>query len=171
MVILDIILLIILGLFVFYGFFFGLIRAVGMLAAVVAGSWVAAHFYDQLFSWVRYIWPGNPQIGKTVSFIILFSVVTHIVGWLFALLNQTLNIASIIPFLKTANRLLGAVFGLAEGVLLFGLTFYISGRYIPEQLMLAQWIKDSTLAKFLINISKVFAPLLPKLYQQLKDIL
>lgn len=171
MVIFDIILLVILGLFVLYGFFFGLIRALGMLVAVVIGTWVATRFYDHIFSWISGIWPGNPQIGKVICFIISFSVVTHIIGWVFSLLNQALTVASIIPFLKTANRLLGALFGLAEGALLFGLTFYIGGRYLPEHLLLAEWFKDSVLVKFLINFSKFLVPVLPEIYKQLKGVL
>lgn len=170
MVIFDIILIIILAGFVFYGFFFGFIRVLGMLAGVVAGTWVAAHYYNNLFSLVSTWWPGNPQIGKAVCFVICFSLVTHIIGWLFALFDQAFKVAAIIPFLKTINRLLGAVFGLVEGVLLFGLIFYITGRYIPEQLMFGQWLEHSHLANLFINFSKVLAPFLPEIYKQVRGL-
>jgi uncharacterized membrane protein required for colicin V production len=74
MFIFDIILLIILAGFVFYGFFFGLIRAVGMLAGLLVGAWIASRYYLSVFSWVDQWWPGNPNIGKIICFIICFSV-------------------------------------------------------------------------------------------------
>lgn len=171
MAVFDIILIIILGGFVLYGFFFGFIRVVGMLAAVLAGAWVATHFYLTLFGWISRFWPGNPQVGKAVCFVICFSLVTHAVGWLFALFDQAFTVAAIIPFLKTINRLLGAAFGLVEGALAFGLAFYISGKYLPQDLLLAQWLKGSKLAELLINFSKILAPLLPEIYKQVKSLL
>lgn len=170
MFIFDIILLAILAAFVLYGFFFGFIRVIGMLVGVVAGTWVAAHYYTYLFSLISSWWPGSPQVGKITIFIICFSLITHGIGWLFTFFDQAFKVAAIIPFLKTINRLLGAVAGLVEGVLLFGLIFYISSRYIPAEQLLGQWLKDSTFAELLINFSKILAPLLPEIYKHIKGL-
>lgn len=170
MFIFDIILVIILAGFVFYGFFFGFIRVVGMLSGVVAGTWVAIRYYNYLFNLISNWWPGNPQIGKAVCFIVCFSLVTHLIGWLFVIFDHAFKVAAIIPFLKTINRLLGALLGLVEGVLLFGLLFYITDRYIPEEVLFGQWLNKSELAQLFISFSKVLAPLLPEVYKQVKEL-
>lgn len=169
MVIFDIILLILLAGFVFYGFFFGLIRAVGALAGIIIGAWVASHYYLAVFGWIDQWWPGNPNIGKIVSFIVCFSIASRVVSWLVMLFEQAFNLAAVIPFLKTLNRLLGAVFGFIEGALAIGLVVYVASRYVPAGSALAHWLDQSRLVAFLIGFSKILAPMLPELYKKAKS--
>lgn len=171
MVIFDVIVIVILAGFVFYGFFFGLIRTVGMLAGILVGAWLASQLYIPVFSLVSKWWPGNPNIGKLVCFIICFSLISHLVSWLFILFEQAFKLATIIPFLKTINRLLGALFGFVEGALALGLVLYVAGRYIPSGLALAKWLDSSAVVSFLVSFSKVLAPMLPQLYKKIQSII
>ncbi len=171
MFIFDIILIVILAGFVFYGFFFGLIRIVGMLAGLLVGAWIASRYYLSIFAWVDQWWPGNPNIGKVVCFIICFTVISHLVGWVFILFEQAFKVVTIIPFVKTINRLLGAIFGFMEGALALGLILYISSKYLPAGLLLAQWLEGSKIASFLISFSKILAPILPEMYKKIQTIL
>lgn len=170
MVLFDAILLIVLALFFVVGFMMGFIRMVGTVVSIVAGTWVATRFYLDIFSWISGWWPWSEHIGKAVIFVICFSIVAHIVGWLFALFDQSFKFATIIPFLSTINRILGSGLGLVTGALIFGLLLYAGGRYIPEQMALAEWVKTSVVVAFLINFSKILAPLLPEIYKQLKSL-
>jgi membrane protein required for colicin V production len=171
MLIFDVVLLIILAGFVFYGFFFGLIRTVGMLAGLLVGSWIASRFYLDVFSWFSKWWPGNPNIGKIVSFIVCFTIISHLVGWAFILFEQAFKVVTIVPFVKTINRLLGALFGFVEGALALGLILYVSARYVPEGLAIAKWLDSSVIAAFLISFSKILAPMLPEIYKKIKTII
>ena len=167
----DVVLIIILAGFVFYGFFFGLIRTFGALVGVVAGAWLASRFYLDVFSWISKWWPGNPNIGKVVSFIICFTVVSHLIGWGFALFEQAFKVATVVPFVKMLNRLFGALFGFIEGALTLGLVLYVAARYLPAGTVLAKWLDASAIVAFLINFSKILAPLLPEIYKKIQSII
>lgn len=168
---LDIILLLALAGFVFYGLFFGLIKTVGSLAGVVVGAWAAGRFYLVLFDWAKNLAFGYDNVGKVVSFIICFVVVNRLVGLLFALLDRTFNLISVIPFLKTLNRLGGAIFGFIEGGLVLGLLLFVSSRYTEAGNWFAAWLAKSQLAPFLLKFTGVIQPLLPELLKQLKSII
>lgn len=167
----DIIIIIILAGFAWYGFFSGLIRAVGGLLGLLIGAYIAVKFYIPLYNLLDKFIPGTPEAGKVVVFIICFSLVSRVVSWLIVLLEQGFNLISIIPFLKSANRLLGLVFGLLEGVLVLGIAAYILSRHLPEALPLAKWLDTSKLAPWLIYISKILAPLLPQVYNRLQSLI
>ncbi len=171
MIIFDVIVLILLAGFVFYGFFFGLIRAVGALAGMIVGAWVASNYYLSVFQWVDQWWPGNPNTGKIISFIICFAVASRLVSWLFVLFEQAFNLAAVVPFLKTLNRLFGAVFGFIEGALTLGLILYVAGRYLSLSSTLGHWLEESSIVAFLINFSKILAPLLPELYKKARSLI
>ena len=121
MIIIDIVLLIVLSGFVFYGLFFGLIRTLGSLIGVVGGLWFTLIFYLTVFDWVKNLFFGHELAGKIITFFILFSLVNRLIGFVFALLDRTFDLISVIPFLKTINRLAGAALGFIEGGLVLGL--------------------------------------------------
>lgn len=170
MAIFDVILLLLLAGFVFYGFFFGLIRAVGSLAGVLLGAWLAGRFYLDVFAWFDKIWPWSENVGKVISFIICFTIVSRLVSWAFVLFEQAFKVAAIVPFVKTLNRLLGALFGFIEGALALGLILYVAGRYLPAQGVWGSWIDKSSIVAFLISFSKILAPLLPEMYKKVRAI-
>lgn len=169
MAIFDVIVIVILAGFVFYGFFFGLIRTVGMLAGILVGAWLASKLYLTAYGWVSSWLPGSSNIGKLVCFIICFSIISHTVSWLFILFEQAFKLATIVPFLKTINRLLGALFGFVEGALAIGLVLYVAGRYVPSGMSVAKWLDSSAIVSFLIGFSKILAPLLPEIYKKIQS--
>lgn len=168
---LDVAILLLLAGFTFYGFSVGLIRAVGSLAGILLGAWLAGRYYLVVFDWISGIWPWTPNVGKIVSFILVFTIVSHLVSWVFMIFEQTFKLATIIPFLKTVNRILGALFGFIEGALVLGLILYVAGRYLPGSTTLAQWISHSSIVDFLINFSKILAPLVPEIYKKVRSII
>jgi membrane protein required for colicin V production len=168
---LDIILLLILAGFVFYGLFFGLLKTVGSLAGVVVGAWGAGQLYLKVFDWAKNLAFGHDDWGKVISFIICFTVINRLVGLLFALLDRTFNLISIIPFLKTINRLGGALLGFVEGGLVLGLMLYVIGRYPLAAGLINPFLAKSQLVPFLLQFTGVLKPLLPQLLQQLKSVI
>ncbi|MFH1412718.1 MAG: CvpA family protein [bacterium] len=171
MIIFDSILLLILAGFVFYGLFFGLIRTVGSLVGVVVGAWAASHWYLDFFEWTQNLFFGHENLGKVVSFIVLFVIINRLVGFLFVLLDKFFHLISIIPFLKTINRLAGAIFGFIEGGLVLGLLIYVVSRYTLLEHWFGQLLADSKLAPFLIKFTEVLTPLFPELLKQLESII
>ncbi len=129
MPIFDTILVFSLVCFIFYGFLFGLIRTFGSLAGLVIGVLYANAIYLTVFSWIDEIFFGYSNIGKFVVFLVIFSIVNRLVCLGFSLLDKAFNIISILPFLKTINRLSGAMLGFLMGIVAIGLTLFILSMF------------------------------------------
>ena len=163
MIIFDIILLIVLSGFVFYGLFFGLIRTVGSLLGMVGGLWLTMIFYLSAFDLVKNLFFGHELAGKIITFFILFTLINRLIGFVFALLDRAFDLISVIPFLKTINRLAGAALGFIEGGLVLGLALiFISTTPFSH------WLDASKIAPFLINYTQAVMPLLPGLLNRVK---
>ena len=166
MTIIDIVLLIILSGFIFYGLFFGLIRTLGSLIGWVAGLWLTFIFYLTAYGWVKNLFFGYELAGKIIVFIALFTLINRLIGFIFALADRTFDLLSIIPFLKTINRLAGAVLGFIEGGLVLGLALlFIS------QSAFGGWLAASKVAPFLIGFAQAITPLLPGLLDKVKGMM
>lgn len=166
----DFILLIILGGFVAYGFWFGLIHTFGVLVGTIVGAFLAARWYDDAASWLGFLFGGHQNLAKVICFLFLFIIINRLVGLLFWLIDKVFSILTVIPFLKTINRLLGAAFGFLEGVLVLGLTLYVASRF-----PLNQWFNDafanSKVAHYLITTANILKPLLPEILKQIKTVI
>jgi uncharacterized membrane protein required for colicin V production len=94
-----------------------------------------------------------------------------LVGLAFALLDKAFGIIAIVPFLKTINRLAGALLGFVEGGLVVGLSLYVVARYVPEGVWMAAKLHESQLAPFLLKFAGIIIPLLPEVMRRLQSIL
>jgi len=170
MILFDLILLIILGGFVAYGLWFGLIHTLGVLVGTIAGAFLAARWYDDVASWLGFLFGGRENLAKVICFLILFIIINRLVGLVFWLVDKIFSFLKIIPFLSTINRLLGAVFGFLEGVLVLGLTLYLAERY-PIGDWFMNYLADSKVADYFITVGKILMPLLPEVLKQIKAII
>jgi uncharacterized membrane protein required for colicin V production len=164
----DIAVIVILAGFIWYGFFFGLIRVLGNLISLIVGTYIASHIYLPIFNWLSHFIPLGSIVGKVIIFIACFSLVTHLVNWLFVLIEKAFNVVSIIPFLKTANRILGLAFGLVEGIFILGIITYLFNHNLPNTTFLSHWLATSSLAPRLVDVSKLIVPFIPKLISRLQ---
>lgn len=171
MIILDVILLIFLAGFVFYGLFFGLIRTAGSLLGVIVGALLASRWYLLVFEWAQDLFFGWNNSGKVLTFIILFTIINRLVCFIFAMIDRTFHLISIIPFLKTINRLAGAVLGFILGGLSLGLILYVASRYTIIDSLFGKWMVDSRVAPFLIKFVDVLKPLLPEMLKKLQSLI
>src|SRR3989339_1763645 len=97
----DIILLIILGGFVLYGLWFGLIQTLGGLVGVIVGSLLASRMYIPIAAWITDIFGVGENLSKVIAFIIIFVIIQRLVGFIFYLVDRIFKFISIIPFLKS----------------------------------------------------------------------
>jgi uncharacterized membrane protein required for colicin V production len=171
MPIIDTILLLALAGFVFYGLFFGLIRTVGAFLGVIVGAFLASRLYVPVSEWINEIFFGYANLGKVLVFIILFSLINRLVGFLFYLLDRAFNIISIIPFLKTFNRLSGAVLGFFTGSLFIGLIIFVISKYAILESWFGRWLIDSQLSPMFLKIAKLLMPLLPEVLKKLQSLI
>ena len=158
MPLIDLVLILIWSGFVFYGLFFGLIRTLGSLLAVIAGAWAASIFYLDLFNLIESWFFGLDNLGKIVCFIIVFTVANRLIGFIFMILDKTFSIFSIIPFMKTINRLGGAILGFLEGALVLGILVYLGVEYLSLNTWLPWGVKQSVVVPHLIDLIQFLVP-------------
>jgi len=169
MALFDLILLILLGGFVLFGIWFGFIHTLGSLIGVIAGAFVAGHYYAALATWGVFIW-GDGDLGKVIAFIIILLFVNRVVGLFFYIFDRIFEFMEIIPFLTSINRLAGGLLGFLEGAFTIGLILYFLGRY-PVNEWLTSQLQGSQFAPWLVGMAKVLTPLLPELLQKLKSVI
>jgi membrane protein required for colicin V production len=166
----DLILILIIFLFTAWGFITGLIQAVGKIIGLILGVWFAGLYFSEFGIWLNQYIPGDERVAKVIGFIIIFVTVSQITGLIFLLLEKIFHLISIIPFLKTFNRLLGAIFGLVEGVLILSLTLFVIDKFFTTG-WLHQVITGSQVAFWLLMVAKIFVPLLPEVLKKAKTII
>ena len=168
MTIFDFVLLLIIGGFVMSGLWFGLIHSLGAFLGTVLGAFLAARWYEPVAEWSGFIFGDHENLARIVCFLIIFIIIDRLVGLVFWILDKTFSIITVIPFLKSINKLFGAIFGFLEGILVLGLTLYFIKLY-----PLGEWftgiVADSRVAEYLIRIGKIFLPLLPEMVNQVKN--
>ncbi|MBI4276405.1 CvpA family protein, partial [Candidatus Uhrbacteria bacterium] len=125
----DLILAIVVFGFVLSGFWFGVIHALGAVVGLVLGAYVAGQWYEgwaQALAWLFY---GHDNVARIVIFMAIFTLVNRLVGLVFYILERIFKIISVVPFLKTINRLAGAALGFIEGVVVVGAALYLTSKY------------------------------------------
>jgi len=163
----DVILLILLAGFIFYGLFFGFIRVVGGLVGVVIGAILASRYYLLVFDYVEGVFLGYDSLGKVFSFMFAFFLIRKIIVMIVASLNTAFNIISVFPFLTTINRIGGAAIGFLQGSLILGLILFVSSRYTIIEHWFGEFLVNSQIAPILIKIASILMPLLPEVLKGL----
>ena len=168
--ILDLILILIIFCFIAFGFALGLVQVIGALIGVVLGTWAAGMYYEPVGAWLESILLGHGNVARVFAFILIFVVINRLVGLIFWVINKIFHIISIIPFTKFFNRILGAIFGLFEGILVLGLILYFVSRFSISAWLDAA-LAGSLVAAWLVWLSSILTPLLPVVLQQIKSVI
>jgi len=164
----DVILLIIIGGFTMFGFWFGLVHTFGSLAGTVLGAYVASRYYEPMAGWLVNITGWESNYSKVLMFIICFVVINRLVGFGFWILDKTTSFITSMPFLNSLNRFLGLLLGLFEGVITLGLIFYFIER-VPLSDRFMDWMAVSSIVPFLVGSAAVLIPLLPEALKMLRS--
>ncbi|MFA5076561.1 MAG: CvpA family protein [Patescibacteria group bacterium] len=165
----DLILLLLLFGFILFGIWFGFIHTLGSLIGIVLGAWVAGHYYDSVASWGIFIW-GPGDWGKVIAFLLILILINRLVGLIFYIIDRIFEFFSIIPFLKSINRLVGGALGFLEGAFTLGLVLFFLARF-PINEWLTTGLETSRVAPWLIGMAKFLIPLLPELLRQLQSVI
>lgn len=165
----DLILLLILFGFVWFGFWFGLIHSLGGILGVVLGAVLATRWYEFAAQRLLFLFGSNLVAAKIVCFVVLFILIWRLVIIIVSLINRLFDFLTFLPFLKAVNRLAGAIFGFLEGALVLGLILFFLTRFPIGSF--SDLVSKSAAAQFLIKISKLLWPLLPVALKEIKNIL
>jgi uncharacterized membrane protein required for colicin V production len=107
---------------------------------------------------------------KIFAFIFIFIIVNRLIGFAFYILDRIFRFLSIIPFLKTINRILGAVLGFFEGILVIGLSLFMVSRF-PVSEWFTSVLQASKLAPWFLKTSSILQWMLPELLRQLQSVI
>jgi uncharacterized membrane protein required for colicin V production len=166
----DVVLILILFSFIATGFFLGLIRSIGALVGLVAGTWVAGHYFYLFSEWLNPIFWGRETTARIVSFFIIFIIVNRLTVILFHFIDKAFSLLAFIPFMKTINRFGGVILGTAEGILTVGIAIYVIAKLMPESVLVTQSLDNSQIAHYLVAISEFLTALLPGAFAKIKSV-
>lgn len=154
MLLLNILLIIALLGFVGAGMKDGFVHTLGRLVGSVLGFVMARSWSIVVGSFLSIFLPSG--WSRFIAFILVFVLVTRLVGFVFKLADGAFRVLSIIPFLKSINNFLGGVLGVLEGIILLGGSIWIVLNFnlVP---WLTNMLDDSLVAN---AIEKVFNLLL-----------
>src|SRR3989338_4782094 len=127
----DIVLIVIIGAFVFFGFFFGLFHTLGSVIGTVVGIIFASRLIDPAFQTLGFLFGGG-SIAKVILFILIFFLITRVTGLIFWFLSKFFHFFSWIPFVRSFDHLLGALFGFIEGVIVVGVALFYAMQVLPN---------------------------------------
>jgi len=166
----DVILILIFFCFMVWGFVMGLIRSIGSLVGLAAGTWLAGRFFMPVADWLTPILMGHDVAAKITAFLLIFFIVNRLVVFLFHLLDKAFRLISIIPFLKSINRLGGVILGAAEGLLTIGIVIYVIAKFAPDSSFVTNTLNGSQVAHWLVASAVWLTNLLPEAFNRIKSV-
>ena len=107
-------------------------------------SWIAALLVSRVYSESLASILGNMIDNPSVRYLIAFSVLFVIIIMLGTLLNQFMSKLLVVTGLKTLDRFLGAVFGVARGMVIVLVVLFILNVFVSE----SGWWQQSTLIPY-----------------------
>lgn len=156
----DIVLIVVVSAFVFFGLFFGLVHTIGSLVGTILGILIASHFVDPTFDAFGFLLGGG-SAARIFIFIILFLVVSRLFGIILWFVEKIFGFFSIIPFASIINKLLGALVGFIEGFIVVGVILFYAMQVLPQDTLLAA-LETSVVAEFLVATVSALQILFPE---------
>lgn len=164
----DIVLAVFLIYFAFRGFSSGFIISMATLAGLVLGFYAASHFSEFAAHWLQQDMGLKSNNIKLISYIFTFVLVIVLVFLLGRFLTGAVKTAG----LGIVNRLAGALFGIAKGLLIASFLILLVARIDPEEsLITASHKKNSVLYKPVSVVAPAVIPLLQKYTTKVEEFL
>lgn len=118
------------------------------MIGTIVGIIFASRLIDPAFSTFGFLFGGGTA-AKIILFILIFFLITRIIGLVFWFLSKFFHFFSWIPFLRSFDRVLGALFGFIEGVIVVGVVLFYAMQVLPDD-TLRDVLETSRVANFLI---------------------
>lgn len=141
MVLVDILILALLAIFLLKGLFRGLLREICSLLGLILGGVFAFSFHVPFAQLLQDSVGLPPQVSVWAAFLCIFLVVVIVFGVLGFVLHRFVKMV----LLGGVNRLAGAVFGVAQAVVILAMLILAMGSQ-PAPAMARQMVSSSHLA-------------------------
>jgi membrane protein required for colicin V production len=155
---LDFLLIVILGYCLVRGIFRGLIKELSSIVGVFGGFYAAYTYYPEVAKHLAH-WVTNPGHLSIISFLIIFVLVFLAVGFAGVVIKYLMNIV----FLGWTDRICGAIFGTAKGLLITTVVLLVLTTFLPKN---AAIIKNSWVAHHMMQFSAYLVKVTPKEMKQ-----
>lgn len=160
----DIVLIVIVGAFVLFGFFFGLVHTLGSLIGTIIGIFFASRLIDPTFETFGFLFGGG-TFARIIIFVLIFFLITRLVGLVFWFVEKVFDVLAWIPFARSLDRLLGGLFGFIEGVIVVGVVLFYAMQVLPDD-ALKTMLETSVVADFLVATMSALQILFPETVRQ-----
>jgi len=168
--IVDVILIIALFSIIASCFQSGFIKTLGGLVGLVVGIVVSGQYFEKLASIFGTVPPERQNLVNIISFAVIFIAVNGLIGLIVFLLDSTFNFISFLPFLKTINKMGGAVLGFVFGLLILGLVIILIDKF-PFASYVHPYLEKSFLVPILARIANLMMPLFPEVIRKVQGVL
>jgi len=164
----DIILVVFLFYFAFRGFSSGFVVSIATLIGLVLGFYAASHFSEFTANWLQHDMGLKSGNTRLIAYIVTFVIVVVLIFWMGRLLTNMLKTVG----LGIVNRLAGAVFGIAKGLLIASLLFLLIARIDPKESLISPTNKkESKLYKPVSSIAPAVIPWVQKYTTQVEKLI
>lgn len=164
---LDIILAVFLLYFAIRGFSQGLIVSIATLAGLILGFWAASHFSEFTANWLQKNMGLHSSNLKLIAYIVTFVIVVVLIFLLGRFLTTVVKTVG----LGIVNRLAGALFGIAKGLLIASFLFLLFTRIDPHgSLFTAEHKKGSVMYKPVSEIAPAVIPMMQKYTAEVENL-
>jgi membrane protein required for colicin V production len=165
---LDIILALFLLYFAFKGFTNGFIISIATLAGLILGFYAASHFSEFTANWLQHDMGLKSGNIKLIAYIVTFVIVVVLIFLLGRFMTGVVKTVG----LGIVNRLAGALFGIAKGLLIASFLFLLFSRIDPnESLFTAAHKKGSVLYKPVAAVAPAVIPMVQKYTVQFEEMI
>lgn len=152
---LDIVLLVWLLVALVMGTRAGFVYAAGRLIGLIVGVWLAGRWTPQLSSAF-----GTNTVTAVIIFLVLLSLLTKLGGLLAWVADKFFRILTIIPFLKTFNKVFGGVLGLLISIIIISIGV-LGVQLFASETVVSETVSESAVASTIGEWSHLYDFLLP----------
>lgn len=133
----------------------GFVYATGRLIGLALGVWLAGRWTPGLASAF-----GSHAVITVIVFLILLSLITTLGGLLAWVVDKFFHILTIIPFLKTFNKVFGGILGVCISAIIISMGV-LAVQLFATHTAIATTVAESRIATTIGNWSRVYSFLLP----------
>lgn len=163
----DLVILIIIAGFGLFGLWFGLVHTLGSLVGTILGVYLASRYYEFAADWLIRLTGWEVNFSRVIIFVIVFLIINRLIGLLFWIVDKILSIFTRLPFIRSIDRIFGLVFGLLEGMIIWGIILFFITRFpLGDKFM--EMVATSKVAPTLVKTASILWPLLPDALRSLK---
>ncbi len=153
----DLVIIVVVGLFTIFGMYWGIIRQVLAVVGLVVGLMLAGQYGSEVAVWLG-SFITDPNLAQSVGFILVLLTVSSVSSLIASLLHSLAGLV----FLGWLDHLLGGILGLVQGVLAVAAVLIVLVVFPVDPY--SGWLRSSLLAGWVLRLGEPLTLLLPDLF-------